>query len=138
MKNLIANLLVLIVSSVGIAESQDRVSKQVVDLGGGRGVVEVNVVKQSVELGRPYTIQLYTNCGNNRVLLDADSVCDAAVGSAKLSSDGKAIEMVVRETDEGAYNAVSRSADPETLGTYLPPCRKKPKVRRYSIENACK
>lgn len=120
------------------------ISEKLIKLRGDRGQIMVTTVKNDEKLGRPYTVELRVECGNKKVpdwqvleVRDSESVCDVKAQSPKLTSDGRNISVMIRETDADAFNEQSRRASAEQLGEIEPTCKKKSKEFLFPIEAYC-
>lgn len=149
MKNFFKYLFIFTISFTAVFVSSafaatDVIGEKVLDLPNNKGQVQVSTQKSSETLGRPYRVELRVNCSKQKTaqwknldVVDSESVCDVKPQSAKLTSDGKYVSVMIRETDAEAFNEQSKSVEAAALGELQPQCQKKARLFLFPIEKYC-
>lgn len=139
-----AILFVLLVASLELkaadtVKSITNLSENEFELPEQAGRAKVRIRDNSANFGLPYAVDLSAICGNGaKPNVRSLGVCDVKPGSVKLSPDGKAITIQVRETNAEAYNLKTQTASAEELMTLEPGCSDQATTLRLTIADLCK
>ncbi|MNK01243.1 hypothetical protein D3C87_190380 [compost metagenome] len=131
-------------SSLTIAAT-DIIGEKVIPLKNSNGQAQVLTRAVEGKLGLPYAVEIRVSCGSGRVdnwetleVKDSESVCDVKPKSAKITSDGKNISVLIRETDAEAFNEQTKMVKGSDLGKLRPVCQKLAKEFLFSVDDYCR